>query len=114
MGRGEKKEKDSHRVNAPDKRHTCPMHPEVIREGPGICPKCGMALEPLVPVTATAGHEFVCPMHPDVVRSEPGTCPKCGMALEARTAAPEDQGERAEGCGSGRRSVSLWWSLWLS
>ncbi len=27
--------------------HTCPMHPEVVREGPGNCPICGMALEPL-------------------------------------------------------------------
>lgn len=26
---------------------TCPMHPEVIQEGPGSCPKCGMALEPM-------------------------------------------------------------------
>src|SRR5688500_4345413 len=26
--------------------HTCPMHPEVRRAGPGACPKCGMALEP--------------------------------------------------------------------
>jgi Cu+-exporting ATPase len=25
---------------------TCPMHPEVRQEGPGACPKCGMALEP--------------------------------------------------------------------
>ena len=29
--------------------HTCPMHPEVQSEGPGDCPKCGMALEPLAP-----------------------------------------------------------------
>jgi len=28
--------------------YTCPMHPEVRQEGPGHCPKCGMALEPLV------------------------------------------------------------------
>ena len=27
---------------------TCPMHPEVRQIGPGTCPKCGMALEPLV------------------------------------------------------------------
>ncbi|HEX7077386.1 MAG TPA: heavy metal translocating P-type ATPase [Candidatus Eisenbacteria bacterium] len=27
--------------------YTCPMHPEVRRVGPGSCPKCGMALEPL-------------------------------------------------------------------
>lgn len=27
--------------------YTCPMHPEVEQQGPGSCPKCGMALEPL-------------------------------------------------------------------
>jgi len=26
---------------------TCPMHLEIIQEGPGTCPKCGMALEPM-------------------------------------------------------------------
>ncbi|HSS22039.1 MAG TPA: heavy metal translocating P-type ATPase [Pyrinomonadaceae bacterium] len=26
--------------------YTCPMHPEVVRDGPGSCPLCGMALEP--------------------------------------------------------------------
>jgi Cu+-exporting ATPase len=31
--------------------YTCPMHPEIVRDGPGSCPICGMALEPLV-VTA--------------------------------------------------------------
>ncbi len=25
---------------------TCPMHPEIVRDGPGACPICGMALEP--------------------------------------------------------------------
>ena len=28
--------------------YTCPMHPEIRQIGPGNCPKCGMALEPLV------------------------------------------------------------------
>ncbi len=28
---------------------TCPMHPEVVREGAGTCPICGMALEPRTP-----------------------------------------------------------------
>ena len=28
--------------------YTCPMHPEVQQRGPGFCPKCGMALEPMV------------------------------------------------------------------
>src|SRR5450759_3465889 len=26
---------------------TCPMHPEIRQAGPGPCPKCGMALEPV-------------------------------------------------------------------
>ena len=29
--------------------YTCPMHPEVEQVGPGACPKCGMALEPMLP-----------------------------------------------------------------
>ena len=35
---------------------TCPMHPEVVRDRPGICPICGMALEPRV-ATGAAGEE---------------------------------------------------------
>jgi len=30
-------------------QYTCPMHPEIIRDAPGACPICGMALEPMVP-----------------------------------------------------------------
>ncbi|WP_372021122.1 copper-translocating P-type ATPase [Tistrella mobilis] len=33
---------------------TCPMHPEIRKDGPGSCPICGMALEPLM-VTAESG-----------------------------------------------------------
>ncbi len=32
-------------------RYVCPMDPEIVRDAPGACPKCGMALEPMV-VTA--------------------------------------------------------------
>lgn len=45
------------RVHGPNKKtatldvadpiYTCPMHPEVRQRGPGSCPKCGMALEPV-------------------------------------------------------------------
>ena len=35
--------------------YTCPMHPEVVQEGPGICPICGMALEPKGIPPADAG-----------------------------------------------------------
>jgi Cu+-exporting ATPase len=34
--------------------YTCPMHPEIRQRGPGFCPICGMALEP-VTVTAESG-----------------------------------------------------------
>ena len=30
-------------------RYTCPMHPEIVRDVPGSCPICGMALEPMMP-----------------------------------------------------------------
>ncbi len=29
-------------------KYTCPMHPEIVQDGPGDCPICGMALEPVV------------------------------------------------------------------
>ncbi len=37
-------------------QYTCPMHPEIVRDQPGECPICGMALEPMVP-TANASEE---------------------------------------------------------
>ncbi len=33
---------------APAPRYSCPMHPEVVSDRPGPCPKCGMALEPVI------------------------------------------------------------------
>ncbi|GAB2502375.1 heavy metal translocating P-type ATPase [Arenimonas alkanexedens] len=30
-------------------KYTCPMHPEIVRDEPGACPICGMALEPMQP-----------------------------------------------------------------
>ena len=29
-------------------KYTCPMHPQIVRDGPGDCPICGMTLEPMV------------------------------------------------------------------
>ena len=43
------KHASAHRSPAPPVAgavYTCPMHPEVARDGPGSCPICGMALEP--------------------------------------------------------------------
>ncbi|MCD4789478.1 MAG: heavy metal translocating P-type ATPase [Bacteroidales bacterium] len=73
--------------------YTCPMHPEIQQQGPGNCPKCGMALEPMgVPVTTTKT-EYTCPMHPEVVQDHPGNCLNCGMALEPVTVKVEEKNE---------------------
>ena len=61
-------------------RYTCPMHPEIVRDAPGSCPKCGMALVPILDAARRAA-EYTCPMHPEVRSPQPGSCPKCGMAL---------------------------------
>lgn len=101
---------------SPEQRvHTCPMHPEVRANGPGRCPKCGMALKPTkssvsppaaqqpppAPKTSpkrtqtpSAGDGkpnalmYTCPMHPEVQSAQPGKCPKCGMKLMPKKAAP--------------------------
>jgi Cu+-exporting ATPase len=72
-------------------RYTCPMHPDIVRDAPGSCPKCGMALIPLLDSIPRAA-EYTCPMHPEVRSPQPGSCPKCGMALVpvAGTGASDD------------------------
>ena len=71
--------------------YTCPMDPEVRQQGPGDCPKCGMALEPVVASLPTTKIEYTCPMHPQIVRGAPGSCPICGMALEPRTVSAAEE-----------------------
>ena len=71
--------------------YTCPMHPEVRKDKPSACPKCGMALEPVTPAPAQTKTEYTCPMHPQIVRDAPGSCPICGMALEPRAVSLEQE-----------------------
>ena len=55
------------------KIYTCSMHPEVVQEEAGTCPKCGMRL--------VEKEMFTCTMHPEVIQVRPGICPECGMKL---------------------------------
>ena len=52
--------------------YTCPMHPDVRRDGPGDCPDCGMSLEPVTVPNGPQRTRFTCPMHPEIVSDEPG------------------------------------------
>jgi FtsP/CotA-like multicopper oxidase with cupredoxin domain len=57
--------------------YVCPMHPEVVSDEPGSCPKCGMKLL----VHAAEETTYICPMHPEVTSDKPDRCPNCGMKL---------------------------------
>jgi P-type Cu+ transporter len=75
-------------------KYTCPMHPEIVSDMPGDCPKCGMALEPIA--AALPKTIYTCPMHPEIEQDHPGDCPICGMRLEPKTVGAEDSAEHAE------------------
>ncbi len=108
------KEKPEHQEATPE--YTCPMHPEIVQDAPGDCPKCGMHLEPREKVAEKKhehlhhgssaendhhhGHqatavEYTCSMHPEVVQEAPGDCPKCEMHLEPREKVAEKKHEHS-------------------
>jgi len=109
------KDKPSPVLKSPQKHngiYTCPMHPGIEQNGPGSCPKCGMALEPkeIQETAAASAVMYTCPMHPEIVRNAPGNCPKCGMALEPKeTEAAEEKNPELEDM-----SRRFWISLILS
>ncbi len=62
--------------------YSCTMHPEIITDKPGKCPKCGMAL-----VKKKVDNNYTCTMDPEVISDKPGNCPKCGMKLVEKKSA---------------------------
>ena len=77
-------------------KYACPMHPEVVSDKPGNCPKCGMALELSRPVAQKQNVIYTCSMHPEIEQDGPGTCPKCGMNLEPKTIKPDAEEDDSE------------------
>ncbi|HDM09659.1 MAG TPA: heavy metal translocating P-type ATPase [Desulfobacteraceae bacterium] len=55
----EKHEKEPPQEAAGTGIYTCPMHPEVRQIGPGSCPICGMALEPVLPTEKEDNEEYL-------------------------------------------------------
>lgn len=86
-------------------KYVCPMHAQIVQDGPGKCPICGMNLVPLKKSDSSptepnhihsnphdhttprdhrsAGDQYYCPMlcQGDKKYSKPGDCPVCGMHL---------------------------------
>ena len=88
---------DSVTMDSPKGRvYTCPMHPEIKQDSPGSCPKCGMALEPVMPEAVPLHTQWTCPMDPEVIQDKPGSCPICGMALEPVIPSVSESDENAE------------------
>ncbi len=54
-GNNKKKKKTENK----NQLYTCPMDPEIVQEGPGTCPICGMALEPMSGVSEEPSHELI-------------------------------------------------------
>jgi len=101
---------DPRSKQSPAAQYICPMDPEVRQDHPGACTKCGMALEPNIPIQVASLVEYTCPMHPQIVRAAPGSCPICGMALEPRDVVA-DQEENPELVSMTRR---FWTSVALT
>ena len=63
--------------------YTCPMHPDIVSDTAGKCPKCGMdlTLSKKEQMKRDVMKLYSCPMHPEVVSNHPGTCAKCSSKL---------------------------------
>ena len=60
-------------------QYVCPVHPEVMMEKSGKCPKCGADLNrsPKENMKRDVMKIYACPVHPDETSDKPGNCPQC-------------------------------------
>ncbi|MBI5538381.1 MAG: efflux RND transporter periplasmic adaptor subunit [Deltaproteobacteria bacterium] len=100
-----------HGISATALKYQCPMHPQIVQDGPGECPICHMNLEPVSAdrlkkpaasaapeqthahveagaSSAAAGTDYICTMCPEIHSDKPGRCSKCGMDLVAAPPKP--------------------------
>jgi Cu+-exporting ATPase len=87
---------------SPGATWTCPMHPEIVRDGPGSCPICGMALEPVMPAIDEGPN-------PELVDMTRRFWIAAALALPVFLLA---MGDMVFGMGLGGR-VDLRWTNWL-
>jgi RND family efflux transporter MFP subunit len=88
--KSEVKKSSEMKSSAKPGQYTCPMHPEIVSDTAGRCPKCNMFLEQ-VPADSKSNAvakvgQYTCPMHPEIISDTMGECPICGMDLELVTA----------------------------
>ncbi|QEC68304.1 hypothetical protein FRZ67_13705 [Panacibacter ginsenosidivorans] len=69
--------------SAAQARYTCSMHPDVVSDKPGNCPKCNMPLTASLKeqMKQDVTHTYICPMHPEVGSDHKGICAKCKSKL---------------------------------
>jgi hypothetical protein len=74
-------------------KYTCPMHPEVVSNVTGKCPKCNsdLMLSKKEEMKMSQMNLYTCPMHPEVKSDKPGTCAKCGMNLTKQKVAKKQK-----------------------
>jgi Cu+-exporting ATPase len=76
---------------------TCPMHPEIVRSGPGDCPICGMALEPRTMTAAPVDNPELRDMTRRFWGAAALTIPLVAIAMSAMAAHGPAPGVRAPG-----------------
>ena len=83
-GGGRAGDHSGHAAEEGEGLYTCGMHPNVIQEGPGICPICNMDLTPIQKPAGGGGERvvkyWVAPMDPSFISDKPGKSPM-GMDL---------------------------------
>jgi hypothetical protein len=89
---------------------TCPMHPEIIRDAPGSCPICGMALEPMTPAPDSGPNPELVDMRRRFVIGLGLTAPvlilEMGRHLLGRETGSSLSSQRRSCCGPAGRSLN--------